>query len=99
MKVVFCAVAFAAATVSWTQSVPSSVHALHRPLDELLDIYVRDGFVYYNALRIDRAKLDQYVGSLNSPAASALANGSRDERKRSGSTPTTRWCCELSSTA
>src|SRR5262245_30422893 len=66
MKVVLCVAAFAAATASWAQPVPSSVHPLHRPLDELLDIYVRDGFVYYNALRSDRAKLDRYVASLNS---------------------------------
>ena len=63
------------------QPVPSTVHPVHRPFDELLDVYVRDGFVYYNALRIDRAKLDRYVASLNGPAAVALAKGSRDEQK------------------
>ena len=34
---------------------PSTLDPLHRPFDQLLDIYVRDGFVYYNALQ-DRAR-------------------------------------------
>jgi hypothetical protein len=63
------------------QPIPSTVHPLHRPLDELLDLYVRDGFVYYQALRLDRGRLDRYVATLNSPAAAALADGSTDERK------------------
>ncbi len=33
-------------------------------LDRLLDLYVRDGLVYYAALRSDRAGLDRFVGSL-----------------------------------
>src|SRR4051794_20415017 len=32
--------------------------------DEVLDTYVRDGLVYYRALKSDRAKLDSYVTSL-----------------------------------
>jgi hypothetical protein len=38
--------------------------ALHRPLDEVLDVYVRDGFVYYRALRSERRTLDSYLGTL-----------------------------------
>ncbi len=41
--------------------------SLHRPLDQLLDLYVRDGEVYYNALKGDRAKLDRYIASLAAP--------------------------------
>jgi hypothetical protein len=63
------------------QPIPSKVHRLHRPFDELLDVYVRDGFVYYHALRLERAKLDQYVASLSGSAANSLAGGSRDEQK------------------
>ncbi|HEY7444476.1 MAG TPA: DUF547 domain-containing protein [Vicinamibacterales bacterium] len=48
-----------------------SVDALHRPLDELLDLYVRDGLVYYLALRGDRAKLDRYIASVGGQAAAA----------------------------
>ncbi len=43
----------------------SNVDALQGPLDRLLDVYVRDGFVYYRALKSDRAKLDRYVASLD----------------------------------
>lgn len=41
----------------------------HRPLDQILDVDVRDGLVYYRALRSDRGRLDRYVASLNVPAA------------------------------
>ena len=57
------------------QPVPSTVHVFHRPLDELLDVYVRDGFVYYNALRLERSKLDRYVAALSGPAAAVLTGG------------------------
>lgn len=38
---------------------------LHRPLDQILDVNVRDGLVYYRALKGDRGRLDRYVASLN----------------------------------
>jgi len=38
---------------------------LHRPLDQILDVNVRDGLVYYRALRSDRGRLDRYIASLN----------------------------------
>ena len=38
---------------------------LHRPLDQILDTNVRDGLVYYRALKSDRSRLDRYVASLN----------------------------------
>ncbi|MGC4082930.1 MAG: DUF547 domain-containing protein [Vicinamibacterales bacterium] len=38
--------------------------ALHGRLDELLDLNVRDGYVYYRALKSERTKLDAYVSSL-----------------------------------
>jgi len=43
--------------------------ALHRAFDQILDVNVRDGLVYYRALRASRAVLDRYAGSLNVPAA------------------------------
>ena len=46
-----------------TQS--GSPEGLHRPLDQILDLNVRDGLVYYRALRSDRARLDRYAASLN----------------------------------
>lgn len=42
---------------------------LHRPLDQILDVNVRDGLVYYRALKTERGRLDRYVSSLNVPAA------------------------------
>ena len=42
---------------------------LHRPLDQILDTNVRDGLVYYRALKGERGRLDRYVASLNVPAA------------------------------
>ena len=42
-----------------------TVPLLHRPLDQLLDLNVRDGLVYYRALRSERGRLDRYVSSLN----------------------------------
>jgi len=43
--------------------------AIHRPFDQLLDLNVRDGLVYYRAVRASRASLDRYAASLNVPAA------------------------------
>ncbi len=43
--------------------------ALHRPLDQILDVNVRDGLVYYRALRGERGRLDRYVASLSVSAA------------------------------
>ena len=43
---------------------------LHAPFDRLLDVQVRDGLVYYRALRSERGALDRYVASLDvRPAA------------------------------
>lgn len=63
----FCA-CVAAPIVSARQTSGEAVDAIHKPLDEILDLYVRDGYVYYRALRSDRGRLDRYIGSLNVPA-------------------------------
>jgi hypothetical protein len=49
----------------------SDLEAMHAPLDALLDLYVRDGLVYYNALRADSGRLARYVASLNAPTVSS----------------------------
>jgi hypothetical protein len=46
-----------------------SADTLHRPFDQILDLNVRDGLVYYRALRASRGALDRYAASLNVPAA------------------------------
>ena len=51
--------------------------ARRRVLDQILDLNVRDGFVYYRALKSDRRQLDGYVLSL---AGADLASASREEQ-------------------
>ena len=46
-------------------------------LDAILDPYVRDGEVYYRALKSDRGKLDAYVSQL---AGAQIDRMSNDER-------------------
>ena len=41
---------------------------LHRAFDQILDVDVRDGLVYYRTLKAERGRLDRYVASLNVPA-------------------------------
>jgi len=56
-----------ATSISGQDTAPPE--ALQRPLDQILDLYVRDGLVYYRALRSERGRLDRYIASLNVPAA------------------------------
>jgi Protein of unknown function, DUF547 len=70
--VIAAALAFAVVLGAAQQEAPApgtNVDALQAPLDRILDVYVRDGFVYYRALKSDRAKLDRYVASLDVPQA------------------------------
>lgn len=69
--------ALAAVAGTWSgQPSTTRVDAFHTPLDELLELYVRDGFVYYNALKSDRGRLDRYIAALDSPDARAQVSGS-----------------------
>ena len=51
--------------------------ARRKSFDQLLDLYVRGGDVYYRALKADRAKLDGYVNLIATASVDKL---SRDER-------------------
>jgi hypothetical protein len=53
--------------------------ALHQPFDQILDLNVRDGYVYYHALKQSRAALDRYIASLDVPPA-VYESWTRDER-------------------
>lgn len=53
---------------SRAQDAPAA-DPLHRPFDQILDLQVRDGLVYYRALRGERGRLDGYAASLDVPAA------------------------------
>jgi 3-oxoacyl-[acyl-carrier protein] reductase len=46
---------------------------MHAPFDRILDTYVRDGLVYYRALKTERAGLDRYIASLNVPEPQVAA--------------------------
>jgi hypothetical protein len=66
-----CAVAYATA-----QDKPAS-EARRKTFDEFLDLYVRDGYVYYRALKSERSRFDTYVNSLAEVQVDAQ---SRDEQ-------------------
>ena len=53
---------------------PVVVDALHKPFDEILDIYVRDGLVYYRALKSERGKFDRYLQSLADTSAETVSS-------------------------
>ena len=78
--VLFMMLLLGTAAAPLPQQSGSAGAALHKPLDEILDLYVRDGFVYYNALRQDRAKLDRYIASLDGSVAAQQAKGSTEEQ-------------------
>jgi len=51
--------------------------ARRKTYDTILDLNVRDGWVYYRALKSDRAKLDGYVNLLATTAADKLSKNDR----------------------
>src|SRR6185436_5509008 len=51
--------------------------ARRKTFDQLLDLYVRNGDVYYRALRSDRAKLDGYINLL---ATASVAKAPRQDQ-------------------
>jgi uncharacterized protein DUF547 len=57
----------------------SQTEPLHRPLDQILDVNVRDGLVYYRALKSERGRLDRYAASLNI-SESTYASWSREQQ-------------------
>ena len=58
-----CALAVLALAVAPSAQEPSAALG---PFEVVLDTYVRDGYVYYRALKSDRRRLDEYVNSLAS---------------------------------
>jgi uncharacterized protein DUF547 len=62
--VIFLAVISTVVTSSAQQ--PLSETARRKTYDTILDLYVRDGFVYYRALKSERAKLDGYLSLIAS---------------------------------
>ena len=70
-------VLLAAAVAVPSAQEPAADPARQTALEQLLDVYVRDGFVYYRALKADRRKLDGYITQLGAVNAGSL---SRDEQ-------------------
>ncbi len=69
-----------AIALALTAALPSAQEEPVRatgPFDSILDLYVRDGFVYYRALRQERAKLDAYIASL---ASVSIDSAPRDQQ-------------------
>lgn len=65
MKHLVCSVLIAAAVGTGPAAQePPAIDPVHRALDAVLDVYVRDGLVYYRALRQERERFDRYVSSL-----------------------------------
>jgi Protein of unknown function, DUF547 len=73
-------VALAASGIAAQSPTPADVDALHRPFDEILDVYVRDGLVYYFALKQERAKFDRYVAAIGEVPADTLKSWPPDRQ-------------------
>jgi hypothetical protein len=59
---------------------PPIVDPLHRAFDEILDIYVRDGLVYYRALKAERGRFDRYLQSLTDTSADTVTSWTRERQ-------------------
>ena len=74
------ALAVIAALAIGQPSPSAGVDPLHRPFDEILDLYVRDGLFYYLALRNERARFDRYIDALGGVTADALKSWWRERQ-------------------
>ena len=80
VPVLLAALAASGAIAQQSSPTPADVAALHRPYDEILDLYVRDGLVYYHALKVERAKFDRYVTALGEVSADTLKSWPPDRQ-------------------
>ena len=65
VSLLLCAMVSSAVLTAQQFEPAPGAELLHRPLDQILDVNVRDGLVYYRALKAERGRLDRYVASLN----------------------------------
>jgi hypothetical protein len=54
-----------------------SAESRDKTLDDILELHVRDGFVYYRALKAERGRLDAYVASL---AHASIESATREQQ-------------------
>jgi hypothetical protein len=73
MRVVIISVVLAASVLAAPHAQESGEAARSRTFDQLLDLYVRNGDVYYRALKSDRGKLDGYVAQLATASIDKLS--------------------------
>ncbi|MGH9387308.1 MAG: DUF547 domain-containing protein [Vicinamibacterales bacterium] len=67
------ACALALVSIAASQDAPTRiVDELTQPFDRILDRYVRDGYVYYAALKQERSGLDRYLSAMASVPADEL---------------------------
>src|SRR5258708_21790920 len=71
-----CLLLVCATRPSTAQDPPVAAGA-RAALDTELDAYVRDGLVYYRALKSDRSKLDAYVASISEVAVDGAPRNER----------------------
>lgn len=72
-KTIACTITAVACLVA-APTAQDSLAARRNAFDQILDQYVRDGMVYYRALKLERGKLDGYVSSLGSVDVAHLAH-------------------------
>ncbi len=72
-----CIVVLACLIVATPSAQESTVAARSQMLDRLLDLYVRNGDVYYRAIKSERATLDSYVNLIATTSVDTL---SREEQ-------------------
>lgn len=75
----FCALA-SAVLVASQDPPPRVVDELTRPFDRILDLYVRDGYVYYAALKQERSTFDRYLEAIGGVPATELQTWPRDRQ-------------------
>ena len=73
-------VVLAVAVAVAQEPAPVVVDPIHRPYDSILDVYVRDGLVYYRALKSERGALDRYLQALADTSAETVNGWSRDRQ-------------------
>jgi len=70
-----CGVALFAAAIAVLPARPTAQTDRRDAYDEILDLNVRDGMVYYRALKASRARLDTFVNSLASRSIESAPRG------------------------
>jgi hypothetical protein len=77
MRVVMMSIVMALCVIVSPKAQGSGEAVRSKSLDQLLDLYVRGGDVYYRAIKSERAKLDSYVNQL---ATASVDKAPREEQ-------------------